>query len=234
MSRVRSLRPFLVLTIMLASAAAALAMRPDRPLARAPSSFVLEQAVPRQFGQWHLDPDSHLELPSPELEAAVARAYEQTMDRSYVDDRGRRVMLSIAFSGDYDKGMQWHRPENCYPSQGFTIDAPTVPVALTTPQGTIAAARLVARRGERIEPITYWFVLGGRQARFGLDLRLHQILDGISGRVPDGLLVRVSSIDSEVSQAFATQSNFAAELMASIEPADRHRFLGIETIARAQ
>jgi EpsI family protein len=143
-----------------------------------------------------------------------------------VDSAGHRVMLSIAVSGNYNKGMQWHRPENCYPSQGFLIDGATVPIEITTPLVTIAASQLVARRGRRVEPITYWFILGDQQARFGFDLRWHQVLYGLSGTIPDGLLVRVSSIDADAQHAFSVQQSFSRDLVTSIEEKERHRFLG--------
>ena len=187
------------------------------------------------FGDWRIDPDDEPIRPSAQLQKAIDRAYEQTLDRTYVDAHGRSVMLSIAFSGDYNKGMQWHRPENCYPSQGFAIVAPTTPVDLPTDHGPLSAARLVAQRGDRVEPITYWFVLGDRQARFGLDLRWHQVLYGLTGRIPEGLLVRVSSIDRDTTAAFAAQRDFAADLVAAIPGTERHRFLGgiATTAARA-
>jgi len=226
MNPAQLLRPVAVLVIMIGAALAAVAIRPARPEMAAQASFHLGSIVPERFGDWHIDPDEEPILPSSQLQAAIDRAYEQTLDRTYVDSRGRSIMLSIAFSGDYNKGMQWHRPENCYPSQGFALLGPTVPVDLQTKLGPLIAAQLVAKRGERVEPITYWFVLGNRQARFGLDLRWHQVLYGLTGRIPDGLLVRVSSIDKDAAAAFAAQRDFAADLVAAIPDAQRRRFVG--------
>ncbi len=190
------------------------------------TKFTLEGLVPARFGGWELEPDDLPIRPSRDLQAAIDRAYEQTLDRAYVDAHGSRIMLSIAYSGNYNKGMQWHRPENCYPSQGFTIETPTTPISLATAGGRVEAAQLVARRGARVEPITYWFVLGDRQARFGFDLRWHQVLYGLTGRVPDGLLIRISSIDDDVADAFSLEEAFARELVGAIPASDRRRFLG--------
>ncbi len=219
-------RSLLVLAIMIGSTATGIAIRPERKSADGATPFHLESIVPVAFGDWRLDPEEIPILPSPELQAAIDKTYEQTIDRTYIDSHGRRIMLSIAFSGHYDKGMQWHQPEHCYPSQGFTIDAPSVPVQVRTSTGPIDAVQLVARRGPRIEPITYWFVLGDRQVRFGTDMRWHQVLNGLFGTIPDGLLIRVSSIDSDIPQAFSQQESFAADLVANIRRSDRHRFLG--------
>lgn len=226
MTLLRNWRPLLALAIMIGSTAAAVAIRPEQKPPDGAPPLRLESIVPLAFGDWRIEPDDIPILPSPELQAAIDKAYEQTVDRTYVDSHGRRVMLSIAFSGNYDKGMQFHRPENCYPSQGFTIETSTSSVEVPTPFGFIDAAQLVARRGQRVEPITYWFVLGDRQARFGLDLRWHQVLYGLSGTIPDGLLIRVSSIGSDIPGEFSAQEAFARELVANIRAPDRHRFLG--------
>jgi len=219
-------RSLLVLSVMIASAAAAVASRPHKKLAVGQPPFQLETIVPLRFGDWRFEPDESPILPSPELQASIDRAYEQTVERTYVDSRGRRVMLSIAFSGNYDKGMQWHQPEHCYPSQGFSLDGPSVPIEVSTSFGPIDAVQLVARRGPRVEPITYWFVLGDRQSRFGLNLRWHQVLYGLFGTIPDGLLIRVSSIDKNIPRAFSVQESFATDLVSNIQDSDRHRFLG--------
>jgi EpsI family protein len=219
-------RSLLALAIMIGSTAAAVAIRPENKLADGAPPFRLESIVPVAFGDWRIDTNDVPILPSPELQAAINRAYEQTIDRTYVDSHGHHVMLSIAFSGNYDKGMQWHQPENCYPSQGFTIETPTSSIEVPTSFGPINAAQLVARRGQRVEPITYWFILGDRQARFGLDLRWHQVLYGLSGAAPSGLLIRVSSVGSDIAGSFSVQEAFANELVASVKAPDRHRFLG--------
>lgn len=224
----RILRPLAVLAIMGAGVLIAQVMRPA-PAAPSGATFQLDAMVPERFGDWHRIADGIPLLPAPELQASIDRTYDQIVERTYADGQGRTIMLSIAYSGNYDKSMQWHRPEHCYPSQGFTIEQPTHAVDLPTEFGRILAAQLVAQRGKRIEPITYWFVLGERQARFGLDLRWHQVLYGLSGRVPDGLLVRVSSVDPDLKAAFESQRAFAADLVAGLRAKDRPHFLGRES-----
>jgi EpsI family protein len=220
-----------VLLILAAAALVADRLRPQTLASRTIAPFRLESIVPETFADWHEVPDDSPILPSPELQAAIDKVYEQTVERTYVDSRGRSIMLSIAYSANYDKGMQWHRPEHCYPSQGFTIDRPTEPLDIHTPFGSIEASRLVARRGERVEPITYWFILGAQQARFGFDLRWRQVWYGLTGQIPTGLLVRVSSINRNIPDAFALQDQFSREMVEGLRTEERNRFLGAHSVA---
>jgi hypothetical protein len=56
--------------------------------------------------------------------------------------------------------------------------------------------------------------------------RLLEFRYAITGRIPDGFLVRVSSIDRETQQAYAMQMRFANEMIAAIAPEHRQRFVG--------
>jgi len=89
---------------------------------------------------------------------------------------------------------------------------------------------MVAVRGERVEPVTYWFTMGDRVV-LGRGERLATQLDaGFHGRVLDGMLVRVSSL-SNASEAggagaFAEQQAFADALVAALPPDAAVRFVG--------
>ena len=59
-----------------------------------------------------------------------------------------------------------------------------------------------------------------------LERRLIELQLALTGRVPDGLLVRVSSIDGDPAAAFAAHDRFVADLVAALSAADRARFIG--------
>jgi len=90
----------------------------------------------------------------------------------------------------------------------------------------IAATRLETNLGQRHEPVTYWNVIGSNVTTSLLDKRLTDLRYTLTGRIPDGILVRVSSIDKATDNAYAVQRQFAAELMQAIAPENRNRFMG--------
>uniref|UniRef100_UPI0028AA3537 exosortase-associated EpsI family protein n=1 Tax=Massilia oculi TaxID=945844 RepID=UPI0028AA3537 len=70
------------------------------PAPRAPlphERFSLEQMIPQRFGAWTVDPSVVPLQPDPEQQGVLAKIYDQTLSRTYVDAYGQRVMLSIAY-----------------------------------------------------------------------------------------------------------------------------------------
>ena len=58
------------------------------------------------------------------------------------------------------------------------------------------------------------------------DQKLVQIEYGLRGVIPDGMLVRVSSIDTDAANAFVRQAEFIADLAVAMPAAARPRILG--------
>lgn len=219
------LRAWAVLAVLLVAAAAGAWLKPAHFAADTAARIHLERIVPEAFAGWSIDPDEvPIPLP-PDLKAAVDRTYDQVLERTYVDGRGRRVMLSVDYARHSER-YNLHRPEVCYPAQGFALVQDPEPVRLTTPGGLIDGTRLVARRAERNEPITYWAVVGAEQTHFGLRERLLEMRFGFGGIVPDGLLVRVSTIGPTAAREFALHEAFIDDLVAALRPADRAILLG--------
>src|SRR5262249_52965046 len=131
-----------------------------------------------------------------DVREALEKIYSQTLTRTYLDSRGRRVMLSVAYGGNQSRATQVHKPEVCYPMQGFTI-ASMAPAVVDAAALRIPVMRLVAVRGMRVEPITYWIAVGDVVVRGALEQNLARLKYGLTGTVPDGILVRVSTISRE-------------------------------------
>jgi len=214
--------------MMLASAFMAVYLKPAPQGLNESAKFNLETIVPKEFAGWTVDPDQ-LPIPlTPELKAVIDKTYDQTLERTYRDAQGRRVMLSMAYTGHSEKGIQTHRPDICYPAQGFAITQDSETVKLQTPAGAIEATRLVASRPHRNEPITYWVVVGGMQARFGFQMRWRQIRSGLMGIIPESLLIRVSTIGVDASTEFGIQYQFVNDMIANLSPSNRSKILGVE------
>lgn len=214
-----------LLVLMVASVVSAEVWQPTRHLSDEQAKIDLESVFPRQFGQWRVDDQTPTLLVSPDQQALLNRIYNQTLSRTYVNDRGDRIMLAVAYGGDQSDGTRAHRPEVCYPAQGFEILSDSLG---TVSVGThrIPARRLVAKLGSRIEPITYWVTVGDHIALSGTQQKLAQLTFTMRGLIPDGMLVRVSTIDSDYGRAYAQQQAFLDELAAALPDAHRDRILG--------
>jgi EpsI family protein len=207
--------------LLVAAAVGAVAMKPIA----SSQAIDLERALPERFGDWRVDSEIAPIAPTADAQANVARIYDQIVSRTYVNSAGERIMLMVAYGGDQSDALKAHRQEKCYEAQGFDIVA-LERGAVAGAGRTLPVTRMVAVRGERIEPVTYWFTMGervvhGRAERLGV-----QLSSGLAGRIPDGMLVRVSSISGDPGGAFAAQRAFIASIFASVAPQDAPRFLG--------
>lgn len=211
---------------MFAAAGMALALKPTTKVADSGSKIDLETLIPKTFGDWKMDATITPLIANPEQEALINKIYSQTLTRTYVNAAGERVMLSIAYGGDQSDNMAVHKPEACYPAQGFQIlKNPTIS-SFATEEGSIPVKRLVATMGQRIEPITYWTTVGDKVAVSGLKWKLQQVKYGLAGKIPDGLLFRISSIQADETKAYQTQDAFTRDLLKAMSPSGRERIIG--------
>lgn len=210
---------------MLAAAGLAYALTPREKVADHGPKINLETMIPKQFGEWKLDETVVPIQVSPDVQAKLDKIYNQTLSRTYVNSQGDRIMLALAYGGDQSDTMQVHRPEVCYPAQGFQVISKSR--AVLENLGGIPAVRLVAQQGPRVEPITYWIVVGNKTASSGLSQKLAQISYGLTGKVPDGMLVRISSISGNTDSAYQLHTQFARQMLDAMGPDGRRRLVGL-------
>jgi EpsI family protein len=218
-------RALFAAALMLAFAALTYVGKPTTHLADLIGKPDLELIFPKQFGPWRVAGDMPVILPAPDVQAQLDAIYNQVLTRTYVDAGGQRVMLSVAYGGDQSDGTSAHRPEVCYPAQGFEITF-NQKSALTAASGTLAVRQLMSKLGERNEPVTYWVVVGGEVATSGIEQKLAQMRYGLRGVISDGMLVRVSSIDADMARGHTVQAGFIAEMAAAMPPTVRSRVFG--------
>lgn len=205
----------LALVLMLAAFAGAQAWRPNSRLADTRPKVNLETMFPKAFGDWQVDDRMPVQLISPDIQAVLNKIYNQTLSRTYVNAKGDRIMLSVAYGGDQSDGTRAHRPEVCYPAQGFQIEASRDGV-INLGSRSLRVRQLVSRLGGRVEPISYWITVGERITLSGGEQKLAQLAYSTRGVVPDGMLVRVSSIDPNASRAYLLHQAFAAQMAQAI------------------
>lgn len=185
----------------------------------------LETLIPKEFEGWKLDRFSASGIVNPEVKGGLENIYNQTLSRTYINKEGERIMLSIAYGGKQKTDMHAHRPEICYAAGGFDISNKTKTVVDTT-VGRIPVMHLVARQGARIEPITYWIRVGDALTRGWFEQKLTAIGYGLTGKVPDGLLVRVSSISNDEQDSYRIQQTFLSAMLKAVRSEDRTFLVG--------
>ena len=211
--------------VMLVAAGLAFALTPREKIADQGPKVDLEAMIPKQFGEWRLDESIAPLQASPDVRAMLNKIYNQTLSRTYINSKGERIMLSIAYGGDLSDSMQVHKPEVCYSAQGFQVLKQSN-AQLETGFHPVPAVRLVAVQGNRVEPITYWITVGDRVPGSGTARKLEQLKYGLTGKVPDGLLFRVSSIAADHERAYLLQTSFVIELLKDARAEARVRLIG--------
>lgn len=218
--------------LMCSASVAGFVLKPSAKVTQAGPRFVLEQSIPRQFAGWRELPERATSVIDPGTKQLLDKLYSQMLSRTYVNSAGYTVMLSLAYGDDQRGGLAAHKPEVCYPAQGFTLLG-LEEVQLVTPFGEIAAKRLSTSMGVRKEPVTYWFAVGDTSISNKVEQRLVEMKLSLTGQVPDGLLFRVSSIDADTARAYAMQDQFIADLLKAVNDKDRKRISGLGATASA-
>lgn len=213
------------------TAVAAEVFAPRQLMARTAASQSLETLIPREFGTWKLvpeispvkpvDPEAYVQPPDP----LAAKVYSQEVARGYTDGHGRIVMLMVAYGPVQNYKLKAHRPEICYTANGFRISEKNFST-FNSSNGPIKIARLIAERETRYEPITYWMKIGNDVANGVVENQLSRLKYGLQGIIPDGALIRVSTIGLAKDESFGLQDQFIRDLLAALPPQERGFFLG--------
>lgn len=222
----KSLKVSLVLGLMMITASGLTkVVTPSVKMADTQPRFQLDTMIPSSFGDWQVDRTLVPLAVDPDTQARLDKIYNQTLSRTYINGEGQRVMLSIAYGGDQSDNMGVHKPETCYTAQGFEVSrAASGDVA--TRYGSLPVRRLFAVAGARNEPITYWITIGNRATHPGMEQRMTQLRYGLTGMVADGMLVRVSTIDTDDRAGYAVQERFINAMLDALDPRARQRLIG--------
>jgi EpsI family protein len=216
--------------LMCLASVTGIAARPSAKAADKGNVISLETMVPKAFGDWTLLPDQNVAVVNPQTTELLNKLYSQLLTRTYVNRDGYRIMVSMAYGDDQRGGLQAHRPEVCYPAQGFKLGQVkdgTLPTAFGNIEVRRLSTVMTTSQWTRNEPVTYWLTVGDQVIRNAWDKRIAQIRLGLTGQIPDGLLFRISSIDPDDARAFAMQQKFVADMMAAVPPDARRQLSGL-------
>ncbi|WP_158622971.1 exosortase-associated protein EpsI, B-type [Aquabacterium soli] len=219
---------FVAAAVMVAGAAASMALKPTRMTADDRPPLRVEALLPSSFGDWQTDQHTAVVTPDPTLSAKLDALYSETFNRTYVNSKGQRIMLSIAYGRNQNsQSTAAHRPEFCYVAQGFNIKHEGFSTLNLPGHQPLKVARLLADLDNRIEPITYWVTLDDKAIMPGVERKLTQLQYGLRGLIADGMLVRVSSlVNSRQQLDYSLHDQFLADMEAAIPGGFKSRFFG--------
>lgn len=211
---------FLLCTITFCSV---LIFTPDKKMSL-DTPISLEKTIPSKLGEWEQIKSVDNIIQSPEEKGYISKIYSQVINRKYTNNKNDIVMLSVAYSPDQtdNSGRQSHKPEICYPAQGFKI-SDTNNTIINTGNGKIIGRHLIAQQGNRSETIVYWTMIGQYSVISQKDVKIAQIKYGFDRIIPDGLIFRVSVIDSDNEVALKKIEDFLFYLDASLNVKDKDR-----------
>ena len=225
----KRIRALIVFMAMAATAALAHWATPTTHLSDVLGKPDLEKIFPAEFADWRVDTRAAMILPSPQTQALLASIYNQTLTRTYINAAGERIMLSVAYGGDQSDATRAHLPEVCYPAQGFQITSNTRSQVVLADRA-VSTRLLMSKLGLRNEPITYWLVVGDRVTVSRTDQKLAQFRLGLRGLIPDGMLVRVSSIDEDMARGHQIQAKFLGQMALALPENARDRVFGTQHV----
>jgi EpsI family protein len=219
-----------VLAALLVAAYGAARLRPELELGG--GAAPLEQLIPARFGEWIEEPQplaQVLLVPNAVENAEVAQSasYDDVLMRTYRRADGARVMAAFAYGRRQTQEVKIHRPELCYYAQGFAVQPLGARAVRLGAAYSVQTATLLTQNRSRVEIVTYWIRVGAGVASGPWDMRWTIFREGLGGRVPDGLLVRASSLAESAAraeEALELQAAFLADLYREL-PAVAQAFL---------
>jgi EpsI family protein len=187
-------------------------------------SLDLAAIAPKTVGAWQaVDVLPRVVLGGNPRDDLSAVLYDSVLTRTYRrSSDGAILWLVIAYGGDQRGDFSLHVPEMCYRSQGFDVEpAGTIHYSFSERTGVIQ--RVVAHGAGRIEPISYWVVMGDEVVTGQFNQKLRQLYYGLTGQIRRGTLVRVSmpTHAQGVEAAYREEEIFISELLRAW-PRERH------------
>ena len=197
-------------------------LRPKTPLQFTPSGS-LDELVPKTFGSWTSRYDATLVTP-PSEDSLTGQLYDDLLMRRYFDaESEQEIFLLAAYGASQTDDLQLHRPESCYPAVGLPITA-RAPDTLAFADRQIPAVSLTSQVPGRIEDIFYWSRLGDRFPTDAGQQRSEKLDLAFAGQVPDGILVRVSTVRRREEDPTADVKAFCRQMLDAM-PAEARKVL---------
>lgn len=190
-----------------------------------------DAAIPKTIGRWSFLTASGVVLP-PEDELSD-RLYDEVLTRVYETSGAPAIMFLVAYSHVQDGLLQLHRPEVCYPVGGFSLTQ-TQTSGLSIGNGmTLPIKTFSAQMPTRTEHVLYWTRVGEDLPSSWSRQRMSVVKANLNGQIPDGILVRVSVLGADATEARAYNESFVRALIQSLDPRTRALMIGTPDMLRS-
>lgn len=216
---------YLLLAFMVLALFLSWQLTPTIDLSKRIPAETFANQIPIQFGEWQRVPRRTMAIDLYQKidgERNTDNPYDDTFIQSYRNQHGQVVELAIAYGGLQRQEIKVHRPELCYYAQGYQVLSNTRNnIALSTIGGSIKGQSMQVRHGKEQQLVSYWIRIGDLFSQSAWQTRLYLITQGLLGNVPDGVLVRVSSVlpdrDANNEAWQALHQSFLNHLIKSIQ-----------------
>lgn len=212
-----------VVVILLLGLAMGQLLRPDiKAMNEDPN---LAEKIPAKFGVWTELPNALEQITTTVGELSREQPYDEIVSKTYVDNQGHSVMLTVAYGKNQRQEIKIHRPELCYPAQGFQVkgfravdfdDVHSAQAGLVIP-----GKRMVAAGKYFDEIVSYWIRIGSTYSSSAWETRWTIMKEGLAGRMADGVLVRVSQRirpGEDPENYYIVQERFMKDLVDAVGP----------------
>lgn len=187
-------------------------------------AVALEELFPTQVRNWVRVSSraQSIEVVSAAQEVGDTQVFEAI----YFGTDNQRVMLSVSYGpNQLDSRFNAHRPEYCYQAQGFSVDR-TGDRRFEIDSQTVPVRQLLAKKPGRTEQISYWMTLDSQPVLPGIGRMLEQLKRAFNRNIPDGYLVRVSSLEEHSLPNSKTHSAFINDWLTNLPATLQRRFIG--------
>lgn len=217
-----------ILSLLVLAFLAAVLLKPD--LSSVDNKIPnLKSIIPERFNDWKMVQNHYQPISvSVEDERNIDQPYDAILMETFQNNStGETIMLAVAYGANQQQEIKIHRPELCYPAQGFKIemlsDLP-YEVELNKSVYRFNLTKIISQSKQRKELTLYWIRIGDTISSNPWKIRWNILKGGLSKKVPDGILVRTSQVllgDMSIEQSIKTQKEFINGLLKGIVTKDK-------------
>ena len=134
-------------------------------------------------------------------------------------------MASFAYGAAQTRAGQLHHPETCYAAQGFVL-SPASPAKVELGGADFVLKSFSAQASSRQEHVWYWMRVGARVVYSQFAQAMSRYDASIRGKENDGVIVRVSLISKDRTEAQTACLSYVRQLWGALDDNPRRFFFG--------
>lgn len=213
----------IIFLLMISATLASIALKPDFEL-KVTEIPNFKELIPISFSGWEMIVNDYQQISlSVEGEKNIDQPYDAILMETFQNTSKETIMLAIAYGANQQQEIKIHRPELCYPAQGFQVEEINnleYEVKINDKAYRFNLTQMVSKSRQRREVTLYWIRIGDMISSNPWEIRWNILKGGLSQDIPDGILVRTSQVLSKelsVEQSIKMQKKFIQKLLSGIQ-----------------